>query len=370
MSAPIDYSDRDGVRSVRPEGDLDAARAGELWSVLCTAARDERVREVRVDLERVSQLSSAGAAVLARALLRCRSRHKAFAVAGSDPRHEAALDLFPWPPSRDEPSAPEPWLERVGGKALDARQQGSQLGALMADLARYMLRAVSRRERLPRGSLVIQSVVYGVDALPILGLLSFLMGVILTFQASHQLRQFGANVYAVDLVAISMVREFSPMLTGVILAGRSGAAMAAELGTMVVQEELDALRMMGIHPVRYLVLPRLLGLTLTMPALVLMSDFVGVAGGFVIAATRLDIPGPVFLTRTLQVVDFGDWVHGLEKSAVFAALIALAGCYHGLSATKGSAAVGRAATRAVVAGIFLIIVADSVFALATTLSKT
>jgi phospholipid/cholesterol/gamma-HCH transport system permease protein len=192
--------------------------------------------------------------------------------------------------------------------------------------------------------------------------------VILTFQASHQLRQFGANVYAVDLVVISMVREFSPMLTGVILAGRSGAAMAAELGTMVVQEELDALRMMGIHPVRYLVLPRLLGLTLTMPALALMSDFIGIGGGYVIAATRLDIPGAVFVTRTLEVVDFQDWTHGIQKSVVFGALIALAGCYHGLAAAKGSAAVGRAATRAVVAGIFLIIVADSAFALVTTLS--
>ena len=369
MTSPIEYQDAQGTRHVQLQGDLDAELAGSLWRVLSAAAQSAALHEIRVDLAQVRMLSSAGAAVLARSYQVCQERAMTLRLVHGKPQHHATLRLFSWPPPEPSEVASESGLSWLGSKGEAVVTGTAALRGLLSDLGKFGMLALLRRERMPRGSLVRQCVVYGIDALPILGLLSFLMGIILTFQASYQLRQFGANVYAVDLVAISMVREFSPMLAGIILAGRSGAAMAAELGTMVVQEELDALRTMGIHPVRYLVLPRLLGLILTQPALTLISDFIGILGGYVIAASALDIPHAVYVQRTLDVVGFDDWVHGITKSVVYAALVAAAGCFYGVNAGKGSSEVGRAATRAVVAGIFLIIVADSAFAVVTTLTK-
>lgn len=369
MPSPIEYQDARGTRRVTPSGDLDAPRAAALWQVLRGALKPGDLREVCVDLSQVDMLSSAGAAVLARGHQLCEEHAMTLRVINGRPQHRATLGLFSWPPPERGAAPRQSGLEWLGDKGEVMADQALALRGLLADLLKYAGLAAVGRAKMPRGSLVRQCVVYGIDALPILALLSFLMGVILTFQASHQLRQFGANVYAVDLVAISMLREFAPMLTGIILAGRSGAAMAAELGTMVVQEELDALRTMGINPVRYLVLPRLLGLLFTQPPLTLLSDFIGILGGYVIAGTVLDIPQAVYVRRTLDVVGFDDWMHGLFKSLVYAALVATAGCFCGVSAGKGSSEVGRAATRAVVAGIFLIIVADSVFAVITTLTQ-
>jgi phospholipid/cholesterol/gamma-HCH transport system permease protein len=219
----------------------------------------------------------------------------------------------------------------------------------------------------PKGSVTRQSVRIGVDALPIVGLLSFLLGLILAFQSAYQLRQFGANIYVANLVGIAMVREFGPMMTAIILAGRSGSSMAAELGTMQVQEEIDALKTMGIDPNRYLILPRMIAITLMQPALTLLSDFIGILGGYVIANLYLDLSSTIYLNKTIEAVQMGDFFHGIGKSFLFAWLIGLIACFSGMMVRGGASGVGRATTRSVVIGIFMIIVTDSIVTTVATL---
>jgi phospholipid/cholesterol/gamma-HCH transport system permease protein len=202
----------------------------------------------------------------------------------------------------------------------------------------------------------------GAMALPIVSLISFLVGVIMAYQAAVQLRQFGADIYVADLVGLSVVREMGPMMAAIVLAGRTGAAFAATLGNMKANEEVDALTTLGVSPVDFLVMPRMVALFFMMPLLALYSNCVGVAGGLAVAAGILDIPASLYWAETKSIVDLSDLTTGLIKAATFGLLVGLAGCLRGLQADRSAAGVGTAATRAVVTGILLIIVIDSIYA--------
>lgn len=202
----------------------------------------------------------------------------------------------------------------------------------------------------------------GAMGLPIVSLISFLVGLTLAYQAAVELRQFGADIYVADLVGLSVVREMGPLMAAVIVAGRTGAAFAATLGNMQANEEIDALRALGISPVRFLVLPRLLALGLMMPFLALYSDAVGAIGGMVVAKSILQIPASAYWSEMRTIVITRDIASGLGKSVVFGLLVGLAGCSAGLRADRSAEGVGRAATSAVVRSILLIIIADAVFA--------
>jgi phospholipid/cholesterol/gamma-HCH transport system permease protein len=202
----------------------------------------------------------------------------------------------------------------------------------------------------------------GAMALPIVSLISVLVGLTLAYQAAVELRQFGADIYVADLVGLSIVREMGPMMAAIILAGRTGAAFAATLGNMQANEEIDAFRVLGISPVQFLVLPRLLALAVMMPLLALYADAIGAAGGMLVAAGTLHIPPVAYWNEMRSTVDLHDIGSGLIKSLVFGVLIGVAGCMCGLRADRSAAGVGRAATSAVVTAIFLIVVADALFA--------
>jgi phospholipid/cholesterol/gamma-HCH transport system permease protein len=202
----------------------------------------------------------------------------------------------------------------------------------------------------------------GGQALPIVGVIAVLTGVILAYQAAAQLRQFGADIFVADMVGIAMVREMGPLMTAVVLAGRTGAAFAATLGSMKANEEVDALQTLGVSPVDFLVMPRLLALFTMLPLLVLFANALGILGGLLIALTTLDIPANLYWTETKSFVDLSDLFTGLVKAATYGALIGLAGCQRGLEAERSAGGVGAAATRAVVTSIFLIIVANAVYA--------
>lgn len=202
----------------------------------------------------------------------------------------------------------------------------------------------------------------GAMALPIVSLISFLVGLIMAYQAAVQLRQFGADIYVADLVGLSVVREMGPMMAAIILAGRTGAAFAATLANMKANEEVDALETLGIPPVYFLVLPRLVGLGLMMPLLTLYANCVGILGGMAVGSGVLDIPPAAYWIETQSIIDLSDLNSGLLKSFAFGLLIALASCWRGLQAERSAAGVGRAATSAVVTSILLVIVADAVFA--------
>ncbi|MFT3927523.1 MAG: MlaE family lipid ABC transporter permease subunit [Myxococcales bacterium] len=201
----------------------------------------------------------------------------------------------------------------------------------------------------------------GADALPIVLLINFLVGLVMAFQASVQLKRFGANILVADLIGISMTRELGPLMTAIVVCGRSGAAFAAELGTMKVNEEIDALRVLGLSPMRYLVLPRALGMFLVLPFLALFADVMGILGGLTVGVTRLDLTFTSYMRQTFHAVKLWDVYSGALKAGVFAIAICLIACQQGLAATGGAEGVGQRTTAAVVSSLFTLILIDAVF---------
>jgi phospholipid/cholesterol/gamma-HCH transport system permease protein len=204
----------------------------------------------------------------------------------------------------------------------------------------------------------------GPEAVGIVSLIAFLVGVILAFMGAVQLSRFGASIYVADLVGIGMVREMGAMMTAIIMSGRTGAAFAAELGTMKVTQEIDALTTMGISPPEFLVLPRVLALAMTMPLLCLFADFLGILGGAFVGVVMLDLSLSSYIRETISTLTFVNFAGGLVKGTTYGVLIALAGCLRGLQCGNSSSAVGDAATQAVVMSIVMVIVACGVYAVA------
>lgn len=202
----------------------------------------------------------------------------------------------------------------------------------------------------------------GVDAVPIVGLISFLLGLIMAFMSSMQLRQFGANIYVASLVALAMVSELGPIMTAIVVAGRTGSAYAAEIGTMQISEEIDALFTMGFNPTLFLAVPRVVAAIIVVPLLTLFSDFFAVTGGMVVGVFMLDLTPGAYINQTLETLTLFEVLWGMMKSVVFALIIAWTGCLRGFQVRGGAASVGNAATSAVVSSIFLIILFDSIFA--------
>ena len=203
----------------------------------------------------------------------------------------------------------------------------------------------------------------GVDGLPIVGLISMLIGLIIAFMSFLQFRQIGANIYVPSLVSFAMVKELGPIMTAILVAGRSGSAFAAEIGTMVVNEVVDALNTMGFDPIRFLAVPKVLATIIVVPILTIYADFFGVMGGLLVGVTGLDLTVHTYLTQSLKTVKVFDIVTSLIKAAVFAGLIAGIGCQRGFQVRSGAQDVGKYTTSAVVSAIFLIVVADSIFAI-------
>ncbi|MFI4932557.1 MAG: MlaE family ABC transporter permease, partial [Burkholderiales bacterium] len=203
----------------------------------------------------------------------------------------------------------------------------------------------------------------GVDALPITGLLSFLMGLVIAYQGADQLHRFGANIFVVDLVALAMLRELSPLLTAIIIAGRSGSAYTAQIGTMKVTEEIDALRTIGVGAQDLLVVPKVIALVIVMPLLTVYTDVTGVLGGMVMAKLKLGVGFDAFIDRLDDAIQLSSYWTGLVKAPVFALIVALVGCYRGFQVSGSADSVGAQTTVSVVQSIFLVIVTDALFSI-------
>ena len=252
-------------------------------------------------------------------------------------------------------------LQRVGKAAVAMGRQAQAFLHFAGELSHAACRALPHRRLWRLRAIGHEVEIGGYDALPIIGLTSFLLGVVVAYQGADQLRHYGASVFVVELVGYAMLREFAPLISAIIIAGRSGSAYAAQIGSMVVAEEVDALRTLGIDPLQRLVLPKILALSLALPLLTVFADITGVFGGMVMARWRLDIGYGEFAERFSRVMQGSALLLGLGKSLVFALIIAAIGCFQGLR-TQGSAdSVGRQTTLAVVQAIFLVIVADSLF---------
>ena len=261
------------------------------------------------------------------------------------------------------PPAPQPpaLLEATGRSAVAAWQQALALLAFVGELALAAVTVARHPKRLRWRTALRNVQIGGVDALPIIGLTSFLIGIVVAYQGADQLRHYGANIFVVDLVGYAMLREFAPLMSAIIIAGRSGSAYAAQIGTMVVTEEVDAMRTLAIEPLELLVLPKLAALLIALPLLTVFADLTGVFGGMVMAQSQLGIGMHEFIERFGREMQGSTLLVGLGKSFVFAAIIAVVGCFQGFRTRGGADSVGRQTTLAVVQSIFLVIVADALF---------
>jgi phospholipid/cholesterol/gamma-HCH transport system permease protein len=255
---------------------------------------------------------------------------------------------------------PQPVLARVGDVAIAWWIGCRDLLAFIGDAFLSLLRLFAGKARFRRSDFLLVLQDCGARALPIVALINLLVGLILAFVGAIELRRFGAQIYVADLVGIGMLREVAPIMTGIIVTGRTGASFAAQLGTMEANEEIDALRTAGIPPIDFLVLPRLLALSLMMPLLCLYGDLLAIAGGLVVAAAMLDVSPIQYLLETKHAVHLNDLFLGLFMSAVFGVLVALAGCMRGIRSGRSASAVGEATTSAVVTGIVSIVVATAI----------
>lgn len=257
-------------------------------------------------------------------------------------------------------------LEALGQRTEAAVEQAYAILSFIGECFFALLGSVAHPARFRWRPILFNIRTAGFDALPIVGLLSFMLGIVVAYQGADQLRQYGANIFVADLIGISMLREFAPLITAIIIAGRSGSAYAAQIGTMSVTEEIDAMRTLGIAPLELLVLPKIFALFIVLPLLTVFADVMGVLGGMLMAKAQLDVGYGEFFDRFTKAVSVTAYLTGICKAPVFAFIIAVVGCFQGFRTLGGADSVGRQTTRSVVQAIFLVIVADALFSVAFT----
>lgn len=344
---------------------MDNAR--QVQDAILKAIANEPLRNVALDLSAVEYFDSSGVAVLIEVRRKCNLLGNRFRVIHARPEIQRLLDLVDFehyaPACVLGPRGEPNFIVQVGEGADYVLTTGRDIltfiGASVVALARDL--ANPRTARWDGFWRILERA--GSDAVPIVTALSFLMGAILAFQAAIQLRKFGANIFVADLVSVSICVEMGPLLTAIIIAGRSGAAFAAHIGTMRVTEEIDALSVMAIDPIRYLVTPRVVAVALVCPCLTLFADAVGVAGGCLVAAASLDITPTTFFNQVHKILEVSDVLKGLTKSFAFGVEVAVIGCLRGFQVRGGAESVGSAATSAVVTSVFIIVVTDAIFSM-------
>ena len=257
----------------------------------------------------------------------------------------------------------EPFFARVGKETIALVQSSAEVVRFLGEVTIAFGRLLRGKARFRRSDLLLTLQEVGAQALPIVSLISFLVGVILAFLGSIQLLQFGAQIYVADLVGIGMARDMAAMMVGIILAGRTGAAFAAQLGSMQANEEIDALTTLGLSPMEFLVLPRVIALVMMAPLLCLYADLMGLLGGAFVGVTFLDLPAVTYLQETQYAVRLVDFAAGLIKGAVYGVVVAVAGCLRGMQCGRSSAAVGQATTSAVVTSIVFIVISMAILTL-------
>jgi phospholipid/cholesterol/gamma-HCH transport system permease protein len=254
-------------------------------------------------------------------------------------------------------------VAHVGQSAIEIAKETADLLGFFGQTLVAAARVIANPRRLRTTSLFYHMEEVGLNAIPIVGLMSFLIGIVLAFQGASQLQRFGAEVFVVNLVAISVLREIGVLMTAIIVAGRSGSAFTAQIGSMKVNEEVDAMQTLGLDPMEVLVLPRLFALALTLPLLAFFADIMGLVGGALMAWITLDISPATFIERLRDAVGMWSFWVGIIKAPFFAFLIAMIGCYEGFQVTGSATSVGQRTTRAVVEAIFLVIVVDAAFSI-------
>ena len=334
------------------------------------AVRVAASTEVIADGSRVAALDTAGAWILQKLLLRLRGEGVNVTMRGLRPEFSKLLGVVAQQveelAGNKTPVAKPPpgLLENIGRSVEGFFQQTLALLRFVGETAVAFAGCITHPARFRWRPILYNIRTAGFDALPIVGLLSFLLGIVVAYQGADQLKKYGASIFVADLVGLSMLREFAPLMTAIIIAGRSGSAYAAQIGTMAVTEEIDAMRTVGIAPLELLVLPKVMALVIALPLLTLFADVLGVFGGMIMAKTQLGISFNEFLDRFVKAVSITSYLVGIGKAPVFAVIISMVGCFQGFRTRGGADSVGRQTTRSVVQSIFLVIVADALFSVA------
>lgn len=335
--------------------DLDSRLAGVNWPN----------KDLQLDGSGIGAIDTTGALRLLNLVAELERAGHPVTLIGLRPEQRALLDLVRERRADAGVSAPpltrsNP-LERLGRAFVSHAQAALQFLGFVGEAAVSLVHALWRPDRLRWRALFGNIEDAGVRALPIIALLAFMLGIVIAYQGGQQLKIYGANIFIVELISLTMLRELAPLITAIIVAGRTGSAYTAQIGTMQITEEVDALRTIGIAPMDLLVLPKLLALVIALPLLTVFADALSLFGGMVMAQALLDVSFTDFLERVPRVVTLTSFLLGVGKAPVFAAIIALVGCYQGFHVRGGADSVGRQTTVSVVQSIFLVIAADALF---------
>ncbi len=350
-------------------------KAGGRWTITESARLDQQLRTldagpgdaITMDAGAVEKLDSTGAWLLLRTQ---RALEKTGRKVGAVqvPERYASLMANLDRDDKKQQSHPlprmSPWryrLYRIGKATVEAGRQGWRMLGYLGRVTAETGEMIAARKNLRFAAMAVQVEETGISALPIVGLLAFLIGIVLAYQGADQLKRFGAEIFTINLLGVGVLREIGGLITAIIVAGRSGSAFTAHLGSMRVNQEIDAMQTMGLNTVDTLVLPRVIGLVISLPLLTFYANIMALIGGAMMCYFDLGITIPVFLRQLNQAVDVGTLMVGLVKAPVFAFVIALVGCYEGFQVERNAASVGQLTTRSVVESVFLVIVLDAAF---------
>lgn len=356
-------TDGGGSLTLRIEGRLDAVTTAGVWRRATSVLAKTPPPHLVVDASGIEYCDVSGIGLLVELHRRQQHTGGQLEIQGLRPEFHELLDLFSPAEFAEFPereSKRRVFFEEIAWQVVKAAEDCRSFVAFIGELSLALVHALLQPRRVRWKDSLRVAETAGVNALPIIALVSFLVGLIMAFQATIPMRQFGAEIFVADLVALSMLRELGPLMTAIVLVGRSGSAFAAELGTMKVNEEIDALNTMGLDPVRFLVVPRVIAALVTTPLLTVFSGVIGILGGAVVLVS-LGYPLVTYFNQVLSAANYVDFLGGVLKAFVFSIMIAGIGCLRGLQTHIGATAVGESTTRAVVTGIVLIVVIDGVF---------
>ena len=368
-------ADQTQVKRSQGEGGTALEFSGE-WTISDLAANDKDLRRwgdeitsrTNLNLAGITRLDTAGAWVIFRTRKMLRDRGLEAEYTHARAEHLALLARVedgdqPLPPETARPNILMELLAEIGGFMAGAAQEFRALLGFLGLTMSVMGRVLAHPSRLRLTPLVHHLETAGLNAVPIVSLISFLIGMVLAYQGAEQLRQFGAEIFTVELVAISVLREIGILLTAILVAGRSGSAFTAQIGSMKLNEEIDAMRALALDPMEMLVLPRILALIIALPMLGFIADIMGLLGGAVMCWAALDISPGLYMQRLEEWVPVGHFWAGVIKAPFFALIIGLIGCFEGMQVQGGAESVGRLTTKSVVESIFMVIVLDAIFSI-------
>jgi len=364
-----------GLIEIREQADAVSVTASGRWTVTAAAALEQalapldrtRAQKVDFDLSGLEAIDTAGALLLSRAVSHMAEAGASVRLLNIAERHRALLDQVARhrhaPPPPDRPRSVLRFvIEEIGEGTVDFLRQGRDFIGFVGLTIESMVRSLLNPRRIRFTSVVFHIEEVGFNALPIVGLLSFLIGVVMAYQGAEQLRQFGAEIFVVNLIAVSVLRELGVLLTAIIVAGRSGSAFTAQIGSMKIREEVDAMRALGLDPMDALVLPRIFALVVSLPILAFFANIMGLVGGALMSWAVLDISPALFIDR-LHQTNVWHYLTGMIKSPFFALIIGMVGCHQGMLVSGSAESVGNRTTRAVVEAIFLVILTDAAFSI-------